>query len=117
MKFHRQWCKQSVVALRKGLNITPYHVFLSGPGGVGKSHVIKMIQSDTIRFLKLSGEYDPDEIVVLLTAPTSVAAFNINGMTLHSALQLNCNNSITLQPLNCNTLNTELNKNSLNKNY
>ena len=95
-----------VVALKKGLTITLYHVFLSGPGGVGKSHVIKMIQSDTIRFLKLSGAFEPEDVVVLLTALTGVTAFNINGMILHSALQLTCNRSGTSQPLNSNTLNT-----------
>ena len=30
--------------------LKPYHVFLSGPGGVGKSHIIEMVKSDTIRF-------------------------------------------------------------------
>ena len=29
-----------VVALKQGKPIEPYRVFLSGPGGVGKSHVI-----------------------------------------------------------------------------
>ena len=59
--------------------VDPYH------GGVGKSHVIKLIHSDTLKLLRLSGSFEPDDVVVLLTAPTGVAAFNINGMTLHSA--------------------------------
>jgi len=37
-----------VKALKNGKPIAPYRVFLSGPGGVGKSHVIKLIQLDTI---------------------------------------------------------------------
>ena len=61
--YHREWCKRAVQALKSGEQIEPYRVFLSGPGGVGKSHVIKLIQSDTIKF--------------------GVAAFNVNGMTLH----------------------------------
>ena len=60
-------------------------MFLSGPGGVGKSHVIKLIQSDTIKLIRQSGAVEPDDVLVLLTAPTGVAAFNVNGMTLHSA--------------------------------
>lgn len=60
-------------------------MFESGPGGVGKSHIIKIIQSDTIKLLKLSGIFEPDDVIVLLTAPTGCAAFNIEGMTLHSA--------------------------------
>ena len=44
-------------------------MFLSGPGGVGKSHVIKLIYSDTVKFLRLSGVFEPDDVIVLLTAP------------------------------------------------
>ena len=84
--FHRNWCKKSVIALKQGKPVEPYRVFLSGPGGVGKSHVIKLIHSDTVKFLKLSGTVQPDDVIVLLAAPTGVAAFNIGGMTLHSAL-------------------------------
>ena len=73
--FHRNWCKQAVVALKQGKPVEPYRVFVSGPGGVGKSHVIKMIHSDTIRLLRLSGTIEPDDVIVLLTAPTGVAAF------------------------------------------
>ena len=57
-------------------------MFLSGPGGVGKSHVIKLVHSDTLKLLKLSAAFEPD-VIALLTAPTGVAAFNING-TQHS---------------------------------
>ena len=86
--FHCDWCKKAVVALKEGKLVKPYRVFLSGPGGVGKSHVIKLIHSDTLKFLKLSGAFEPDDVTVLLTAPTGVAACNINGMTLHSAFLL-----------------------------
>ena len=76
-------CKRAVIALKQKKAIEPYHVFVSGPGGVGKSHVIRLIHSDTLRILKLSGAIEPDDVTVLLTAPTGVAAFLINGMTLH----------------------------------
>ena len=33
--FHRNWCKKAVIALKEGKLVEPYHVFLSGPGGVG----------------------------------------------------------------------------------
>ena len=78
--FHRNWCKKAVLALKEDKPIEPYRVFLSGPGGVGKPHVIKLIHSDTLKFLKLSGTLQPDDVTVLLTAPTGVAAFNINGI-------------------------------------
>ena len=66
--FHRDWCKKAVLALKEGRPVKPYHVFLSGPGpgGVGKSHVIK---SDTLKLLRLSGTFEPDDVIVLLTAP------------------------------------------------
>ena len=87
--YHRNWCKGAVAASRNGQDVEPYRVFLSGPGGVGESHVIRLVLvSDTIRILKLSGVFEPDDVIVLLTAPTDVTAFNIGGMTLHSALLL-----------------------------
>ena len=111
--FHRNWCKKAVIAFKQGKPIEPYRVFLSGPGGVGKSHVIRLIHSDTIKFLKLSGTFEPDDVIVLLTAPTGDAAFNINGMTLHSALLLGTSKYTGFQPLGhdkLNTLRTKLSK-------
>ena len=67
--FHRNWCKKAVIALKQGTPIEPYKIFLSGPGGVGRSHVIKLIHSDKLKFLKLSGTLEPDDETVLLTAP------------------------------------------------
>ena len=111
--FHRQWCKNAVISIKTGKPVEPYQVFLSGPGGVGKSHVIKLVQSDTIKLLKLSGMFEPDDVIVLLTAPTGVAAFNIGGMTLHSALLLGCTRQTGFQPLSndrLTTLRCKLNK-------
>ena len=101
--FHRDWCKKAVIALKAGKPVEPYRVFLSG---VGKSHVIKLVHSDTLKLLKLSGTFEPDDVIVLLTAPTGVAAFNINGMTLHSALLLERSKYSGFQPLSHDRLNT-----------
>ena len=38
--FHRNWCKKAVIALNQNKPIEPYHIFVSGPGGVGKSHIL-----------------------------------------------------------------------------
>ena len=103
--FHRK-CKKAIIALKEGKPVEPYHVFLSGPGGVGKSHVIKLIYSDTLKFLRLSGAIEPDDVIVLLTAPTGVAAFNISGMTLHSAFLLGGGKYTGFQPLSHDRLNT-----------
>ena len=104
--FHRDWCKKAVLALKEGKPFEPYHVFLSGPGGVGKSHVIKLVHSDTLKLLKLSGAFEPDDVIALLTAPTGVAAFNINGMTLHSAFLLGRSKCSSFQHLSHDRLNT-----------
>ena len=98
VNFHRRWCKDAVIAMKKGEAIKPYRVFLSGPGGVGKSYVISLIHRDTVKLLRLSGQVEPEDVTVLLTAPTGVAAFNIQGMTVHSALLLGTA-KFTIQPL------------------
>ena len=35
--FHCDWCKKAELALKQNKPVEPYRVFLSGPGGVGKS--------------------------------------------------------------------------------
>ena len=88
---HRKWCKDMIYALKHNLPTPVYRIFLSGPGGVGKSHLIKLVHYETMKLLKpLSGYYEPDELPMLLTAFTGTAAFGIEGMTLHSALGFAC---------------------------
>ena len=53
VNFHRRWCKNAVIAMKKGEAIKPYRVFLSGPGGVGKSYVISLIRRDSQNSLVL----------------------------------------------------------------
>ena len=77
INFDRRWCKNVVISMKNGQPTCPYRVFLSGPGGVGKSHVISLIHYDTVKPLRLSGQVQPNDVTVLLTAPTGVAAFNI----------------------------------------
>lgn len=88
---HRKWCKDTISAIKHDRPCPQYRIFLSGPGGVGKSHIIKLVHHDTINLLKRhSGHFQPDELAVLLTAFTGTAAFGIEGMTLHSALSFSC---------------------------
>ena len=105
VRFHRKWCKSAVISMKTGQPVKPYHIFLSGPGGVGKSHVISLIHRDTVKLLRLSGQVEPEDVTVLLTAPTGVAAFNVQGMTLHSALLLTVS-KFSSQPLTQDKLNT-----------
>ncbi|KAI8509442.1 hypothetical protein Bbelb_132900 [Branchiostoma belcheri] len=110
LRFHRKWCKDTIIALKQNQHVPQYMVFLSGPGGVGKSHIIKLVHHETLRLLRpLSGHYfDPNDLLVMLTAFTGTAAFGINGMTLHSALSLSCglNRGKDYQPLSSDRLNT-----------
>ena len=87
--YHRKWCKETVIALKKHMPVKPYCVFLSGSGGVGKSFVVKMLHTDTVKLLQNAQQIQPDDVPILLTAATGVAAHNINGITVHSAFMLN----------------------------
>ena len=113
--FNRQWCEAFANAVNNSLpRPAAYHLFVSGPGGVGKSHVISLVHTDCVKRLRRCrphGEemYAPDDICVLLTAPTGTAAFNIGGLTLHSALLLSQDNS-KLSADKMNTLQTVLGK-------
>ena len=64
--FHCDWYTKTVLTLKQDKPVEPYHAFLSGPGGVGKSHVIKLVHSDTLKLLKLSGTFEPDDVIALL---------------------------------------------------
>ena len=77
VNFHRRWCKDAVVAMKK----EAIKHFLSGPGGVGKSYCIYLIYNDTLKLMRLSAQVEPEDVIALLTAPTGVAASNIQGMT------------------------------------
>ena len=93
--FNRKWCKDYIASLRTGRKPPSYQVFLNGPGGTGKSHIIKLIRRDVIYFLQKTMKIEPDQPIVLLTAPTGLAAFNIGGVTLHSAFMLRTSNDCT----------------------
>ena len=61
-----------------------FHLFITGGAGTGKSHVIRSIKEHLERSV-LGG---PDKHACMLMAPTGVAAFNIGGLTIHRAMQL-----------------------------
>ena len=87
--FNREHLKLCVVADSKGLpQPKGYKMFLSGPGGTGKSFVLQMIQRDTHYFMNQHRINNPENPLILMTAFTGTAAFVIDGITLHSALGL-----------------------------
>ena len=89
--YNRAWCKSYISAVRHGQNQKGYRIFLSGPGGTGKSHVVHLIQRDILYFFKHTVKPDDDQPIVLITAPTGSAAFQIGGSTIHSAFLLHDN--------------------------
>ena len=84
----RSWCKKYIHNYRNGKKVDGFRVFLSGSGGTGKSHVVKMIQRDMCHLLRNIVNPEPDQPLVLITAPTGSAAFNIGGSTVHVAFSL-----------------------------
>ena len=64
--------------------IKPFHIFLTGGAGVGKSHLIKTIFMSISKLLSFKGG-DPEKPRILILAPTGVATINIDGkqFTLH----------------------------------
>ena len=81
------WCWKFKNGQKTGETVDPFHLFLSGGGGVGKSHTLMAIYHGILHTLRDAGQ-DPTDVCAILTAPTGTAAFNIGGMTIHSALCL-----------------------------
>ena len=72
----------------KTMKQLPMFLYIGGGAGVGKSTVIRVLHEGLVRYMNSLPGTKPDAIKVLLTAPTGKAAFNIHGMTLHSAFAL-----------------------------
>ena len=88
---NRAWHKSHINALRHGEKQEGYRIFLSGPGGTGKRHVVHLIQRDMSHFFKHTVKPDDDQPIALIAAPTGSAAFQIGGSTIHSAFLLHDN--------------------------
>ena len=106
--YHRKWCKETVLALKQNKLVKPDCLFLSGLGGVSKSHVVKMLHTDTVKLLKCAHQINADDVPILLTAATGIAAHNINGITIYSGIMLNDRRTVgtTYYGLGVDTLNS-----------
>ena len=80
--YNRAWCERAITLLRYGSRVNGYKIFLSGPGGTGKSHVIQMIEQDMANMFKHTVNPGDDQPIVLITAPTGSAAFQVGGSTI-----------------------------------
>ena len=66
----------------------PFHIFLTGGAGVGKSFLTKVTTEYFKRTWKTPGQNMDEHPSVVVTASTGRAAVNIDGTTLHSAFSL-----------------------------
>jgi PIF1-like helicase/Helitron helicase-like domain at N-terminus/UvrD-like helicase C-terminal domain len=83
------------------------HDLVTGSAGTGKSVLIKAVHQSLLRYLNAKVGSQPDNVKVLLCASTGKAAYNIGGMTLHSALALSVSqNSHTMKDLSADVANT-----------
>ena len=91
------WCRNKMANLNtlKPSKVDPIHVFVTGGGGAGKSHLIKAIYHTVTKTFR-HAPMNPALPSVLLMAPTGVAAININGTTVHTALAIprECGNNV-----------------------
>ncbi|XP_067660106.1 uncharacterized protein, partial [Haliotis asinina] len=97
----RQWALEK----RNSLEPKPFHLCVHGPGGTGKSLLIKAIHYECNRLLAKCRD-NPDDISVLLCAPTGVAAFNIDAQTIHSAFSIGIDAYWPYIPLSEEKINT-----------
>ena len=96
----REWCLQKVM----GKDPEPLHLFLTGGAGTGKSHLVRAIQYEAQRLLSTTCD-QPDQLCILLTAPTGIAAYNLNAATVHHTLNIGTHCSLPYIPLGEDKLN------------
>ena len=83
------WAKQCIKSNLAStlVNMEPLRIFLTGNAGCGKSFLMKVLYQSLTKTLSY-GNVSLDKPKVLLMAPTGVAAINIDGTTIHTALNI-----------------------------
>ena len=85
----------------------PFYCFISGGGGVGKSHLVKCLYQAALKYYNTRAGDDFHQVKILMLAPTGKAAYIIKGMTIHSSLAIPaCQSLKTYKPLDSSRLNT-----------
>ena len=67
--------------------VDPIDLFVTGCAGAGKSHLIKALYHKAVKTFRYD-TMNPDRPTVAFMAPTGVAAININGTTIYTALSI-----------------------------
>ena len=83
------WCRSKMKNLNtlNPVEIEPLYLFITGGGGAGKSHSIRAIYHTAVKTFK-HPPTNPELPTVILMAPTGVAAINIDGTTINTALAI-----------------------------
>ena len=87
-------------------------IFIEGGAGVGKTQVAKAIYYSLEKFYSSQSGENPDDIYAIILAPTGMAAYHINGNTIHSGLHIDINkkDATLLSYSELNTLRSKYNK-------
>ena len=83
------WCRSKMKNMNslKHEEVKPMYVFITGGAGAGKSHLIQTIYHTVTKTFR-HPPMNPELRTVLLMAPTGVAAINIDGTTINTALAI-----------------------------
>ena len=83
------WCRSKMKNMNslKPEEVKPIHLFITGGAGAGKSHLIQTIYHTVTKTFR-HPPMNPELPTVLLMAPTGVAAINIDGTTINTALAI-----------------------------
>lgn len=82
----------------------PMYNFLSGGAGVGKSVLLKALYQALLKFYSHRPGQNPDNCQVLVCAPTGKAAYNVGGLTAHSAFNIPADQGFKFKPLDMQQL-------------
>ena len=82
-----RWARRHVKYLScvKPKKVEPIHMFITGGAGVGKSHLATTIFQSLNKLMSYHAG-DAEKVKVMMIALTGVAAVNVDGATIHSAM-------------------------------
>lgn len=82
----------------------PIYEFLTGGAGVGKNLLLKACYQALLKYYSHKPGENPDEMKVLLYAPTVKAAYNIGGIPIHAAFWIPADQGFKYKPLDMQEL-------------